>query len=168
MVGVSDDGEVLDEHQARRLFDLPASVGERTAVPEAIKEHLAGSIQTKKKIILDEASVRNGSWFDTEMEKLDHWAEDRRASLKSELAELDANIKESKKAARLAGSLPEKLEKQRQVRNLETKREEAWRAYDQASREVDQQKDSLLDEISKRLEQHIQEERLFTIRWHVL
>ena len=167
MIGVTDDGEVLDEHQARRMFDLPASVGGRTAVPETIKNHLEGSVQIKKKIILDEASVRNGSWFDTEMEKLDHWAEDRRASLKSELAELDANIRESKKAARLAGSLPEKLEKQRQVRNLETKREEAWRAYDQASREVDQQKDSLLDEISKRLEQHIQEDRLFTIRWHV-
>lgn len=168
MVGVTDDGEVLDEHQARRMFDLPASVSGRTAVPEAIRNHLDGSVQTKKKIILDEASVRNGSWFDTEMEKLDHWAEDRRASLKSELAELDANIKESKKAARLAGSLPEKLEKQRQVRSLETKREEAWRAYDQASREVDQQKDSLLDEISKRLEQHIQEDRLFSIRWSLV
>lgn len=166
-VGVSDEGEILDGHQARRLFDLPAHVAKDISVPEAVGTHLDASLTTEKKAILDEASIRNGSWFDTEMEKLDHWADDRRASLKSELAELDANIKDAKKAARLAGSLPEKLDKQRLVRTLETKREEAWRSYDQASRDVDQQKDALLDEISKRLEQHIQEDRLFAIRWHV-
>jgi ERCC4-related helicase len=166
-VGVSDDGEVVDEQQARRLFDLPAETGGEPQVPEAIQNHLESSLKTQKKLILDEASLRNGSWFDTEMEKLDHWAEDRRSSLKAELTDLDANIKEAKKAARIAGSLPEKLEKQRLVRTLETKRDEAWRSYDQASRDVDRQKDALLDEISQRLEQHMEEVPLFTVRWHV-
>lgn len=166
-IGVSDDGEVVDEQQARRLFDLPAETGGGTNIPEAVRDHLDSALKSQKKLILDEASLRNGSWFDAEMEKLDHWAEDRRSSLKAELADLDANIKETKKAARLAGSLPEKLEKQRLVRSLDTKREEAWRSYDQASREVDQQKDTLLDEISHRLEQHMDEIRLFMIRWTV-
>jgi len=39
------------------------------------------------------------------------------------------------------------------VRVLEGKRDEAWHAYDQASREIDRQKDNLLDEIGQRLEQ---------------
>ena len=39
--------------------------------------------------LLDETATRNGRWFDTEMDKLDRWAEDRRVSLKAELAELD-------------------------------------------------------------------------------
>jgi len=116
---------------------------------------------------LDETTSRNGRWFETEIEKLDRWAEDRRSSLKAELDELDEAFKEAKKAARLAPTLPEKLEKQRAARTLETKREEAWRAYDEASRDIDQQKDSLLDEVSHRLEQQITEERLFTLRWHV-
>jgi len=73
--------------------------------------------------------------------------------------------KEAKKGARTAPTLPDKLERQQAVRTLETKRDEAWRAYDQASREVDQQKDSLLDEINSRLEQTLEQKALFTIRW---
>ncbi len=92
-------------------------------------------------------------------------AEDRRASLKAELDELDATIKETKKAARLAPNLPEKLERQRALRQLEKKRTEAWKIFDDAAREIDKQKDVLLDEISRRLEQTLEQEPLFSLRW---
>jgi hypothetical protein len=101
------------------------------------------------------------------MDKLDHWAEDRRTSLKTELADLDEALKEAKKAARMAPTLPDKLERQRQSRLLEAKRDEAWRSYDQASRELDHQKDALLDEISRRLDQTIEQEELFSLRWQL-
>ena len=39
------------------------------------------------------------------------------------------------------------------------------RSYDEASRELDRQKDALLDEISQRLEQRSDAIVLFTIRW---
>jgi len=102
------------------------------------------------------------------MDKLDRWAEDRRAALKVELEELDQQIKETKKAARLAPNLPDKLERQRALRKLETRRDEAWRSYDEASRELDRQKDALLDEISRRLEQKTEQAMLFTLRWHLV
>lgn len=92
-------------------------------------------------------------------------AEDRRTSLKVELADLDDALKESKKAARTAPTLPDKLERQRAVRTLESKRDEAWRAYDQVSREVDRQKDALLDEIGRKLEHKFEQKSLFTIKW---
>jgi hypothetical protein len=76
-------------------------------------------------------------------------------------------LKSAKKAARLAPTLPEKLDRQRTSRTLEAKREDSWRAYDQASREIDRQKDALLDEISRRLEQRIEQEPLFALRWHL-
>jgi predicted nucleic acid-binding Zn-ribbon protein len=102
------------------------------------------------------------------MDKLDRWAEDKRASLRAELAELDDVLKDAKKAARLAPTLPEKLDRQRAARALETRREEAWRAYDHASREIDVQKDALLDTISQRLAHHIDHETLFTLRWQIV
>ena len=46
----------------------------------------------------------------------------------------------------------------------EPKRDEDWRPYDQPSRNVERQKDTLLDEISKRLGQRIDEQPLFTLR----
>ncbi len=99
------------------------------------------------------------------MEKLDRWADDRRTALKAEIEELDWEIKETKKSARMAPNLPEKLELQRKLRGLETKRDEAWRAYDTASRDIDRQKDALLDEIIRRLEQKTECRTLFILRW---
>jgi len=88
-------------------------------------------------------------------------------SLKAELADMDEALKEAKKQARFAPTLPEKLERQRAARKLEEKREEAWRAYDEASRDIDRQKDQLLDEIGRRLEQSVEQTPLFTMRWRL-
>jgi len=53
------------------------------------------------------------------------------------------------------------------VRGLEAKRDQAWRDYDQASREVDRKKETLLDEIGRRLEQRSELDVLFTVRWRL-
>jgi hypothetical protein len=101
------------------------------------------------------------------MEKLDRWADDRRASLKATLGDLDEALKAAKKAARFAPTLPEKLEHQREAGVLEGKRDDAWRAFDEAAREIDRQKDALLDEVSKRLEQQVKQESPFTVHWQL-
>jgi shikimate kinase len=99
------------------------------------------------------------------MEKLDRWADDRRTSLKSALDELDAGIRNTKRDARMAPNLPAKLELQKSLRQMETKRNEAWKEYDAAALEVEKKKDQLLDEISKRLDQKTATEELFLFRW---
>ncbi len=167
LTGMADDGAPLEDSQCRRFFDLSGFPGATLVIPGAVGEKLHALQDERRRVLLEGASTRNGNWFDVEMDKLDRWAEDRRASLKAELAELDEALKEAKKAARTAPTLPEKLERQRAARTLETKRDEAWRAYDQASRELDRQKDRLLDEISHRLEQTIENEVLFSLRWRV-
>jgi ERCC4-related helicase len=165
LAGVTDEGEVLDEAQCRRFFDLPAEESKGMGLPANIKAMLDEANAQRRQELLDEITAKNGQWFDIEMDKLDRWAEDRRAALKVELEELDQQIKETKKAARLAPNLPDKLERQRALRKLETRRDEAWRSYDEASREIDRQKDVLLDEIGRRLEQKTEQELLFTLRW---
>lgn len=165
LVGVTDSGEVVDSAQCRRLFDLPGEEKEAVSLPAGIKSTLEDMTTRETREFLDSISTKNGMWFETEMDKLDRWAEDRRVSLKAELDELDETIKETKRAARLAPNLPEKLERQRALRQLESKRTEAWKAFDEASREINRQKDALLDEISRRLEQKLEQAPLFTLRW---
>ena len=165
--GVTAGGDTLDDAQCRRLFDLPGVSAGPCAVPGPVTGTFAEASSGRKREIVDELASRNGRWFDQEMEKLDRWSEDRRTSLKAALNELDDGLRAAKKAARLAPTLPEKLERQREVRVLEGKRDEAWRAFDEASREIDRKKDTLLDEISQRLEQKLELEPLFTLRWHL-
>lgn len=166
--GITDDGIALDETPGRRLFDLSAQQAAPCNIPPDIAAGLEAAQAQRCQILLEEITARNGQWFDTEMDKLDRWAEDRRASLRADLTELDEAIKDAKKAARLAATLPEKLERQRAARTLETRREEAWRTYDHASRDIDAQKDTLLDTISQRLTQHLEREPLFTLHWQLL
>jgi superfamily II DNA or RNA helicase len=162
---IADSGETLDEMQCRRFFDLSAKLGSSCQVPPRAVNALIAGQELHRNTLLDETNRRNGQWFETEIEKLDRWAEDRRSSLKAVLSELEDALKDAKKGARLAPTLPEKLERQRAARVLETKREEAWRTYETASREIDQQKDQLLDEVARRMELQIDRKELFTVRW---
>jgi len=166
--GLTDDGEILDSGQCRRLFDLPASCKALPASRRPAVSELGECLDAQRKSIAEQIQNKNGVYFDSEMDKLDRWADDRRNSLKTVLAELDDAIKLMKKDARLAPNLPTKLDLQRKLRQLENKRNEAWKDFDESSREIDHQKDSLLDEISARLEQKNERRELFTIRWQVV
>ena len=164
---VSDHGELLDANQCRRLFDLPGAVTDSIDDPAVAKDLVTG-LSDAERPIFDELNARNGRWFDLEIEKLERWTGDRRDGLKGSLDDLDVRIKEAKKAARFAPSLPEKLRLQREVKTLESRRDEAWRAFDQASRELERDKEKLLDDIERRLTADIRREPLFTLRWRLV
>ncbi|MGH9382060.1 MAG: SNF2-related protein [Thermoanaerobaculia bacterium] len=167
LAGLADGGEALDDATCRRFFDLPGAVERPCSVPDPVAVRLAEAGAREERELLDSLAARNGRWFDQEMNKLDRWADDRRSTLRATLDELDSALKAAKRAARVAPTLPEKLERQREARALEGKRDEAWRAFDGASRDLDRQKDELLDEIGSRLEQSARLEPLFTLRWRL-
>jgi ERCC4-related helicase len=165
--GSMDSGKNLEMNQCRRLFDLMAEEKVPVEIEKGRKAALEEAIVAELKSQCDRISAKNGAFFDVEMDKLDRWAEDRRNSLKTVLDELDVKIRDMKRDARVAPNLPAKLDLQKQLRQMEAKRNDAWREYDEATREVEKRKDELLDNISKRLEQKINKKELFTIRWNL-
>ncbi len=164
LAAMTDDGARLDPKTAMRLFELPARKNGAADLRTARSASTRLSTR-QRKTILDEMAARQSAWFDDEMDKLDNWAEDRRAGLKADLKELDDQIKALKKEIRQTGNLPDKLVLQRKARELETKRDEAWRAYDAAAKEIEVQKDGLLDQVEARLGQAVSDEELFAIRF---
>ncbi len=168
LAGLTDAGVELDLQQCRRLFDLPGEALPAFQFPTVVATSLTKIIETQTNEILGELSSRDGNWFDTEMEKLDRWADDRRLALKAQLQEMDTRIKDTKKEARLAPNLPKKLELERKLRNLGSERDQAWKAYDGAAIEVEKEKDGLLDRVSQRLKQDTKSETVFTIRWELV
>jgi hypothetical protein len=50
---------------------------------------------------------------------------------------------------------------------LDAKRDEAWKDYELAARQIEAKKDALMDEVEKRLQQQVSENELFTIRWRL-
>lgn len=164
--GVTNDGQLVSDEQIRRLMTLPAI--QTSASDIRVPEMVSNSIEGYRSAILHGISERQAIWFDEEMGKLDKWAEDKRSTLKINLRDLDDEIKEVKKAIRQAANLPDKIALQRKAKQLEQKRDEAWREYDGGAREIERLKDDLIDCVEARLSQNIQEERLFAIEWQVV
>jgi restriction endonuclease len=80
LAAMTDDGVRLDPKTAMRLFELPSRRKDEIALPsEAMKQ----TVESERKTILDAMAARQSAWFDQEMDKLDNWAEDRRAGLKA-------------------------------------------------------------------------------------
>lgn len=165
LAGATQSGQPLEAEQCRRLLTLPATVklGASNGEPPLLKDLL----DTARKAILEGLEQKNASFFEDELDKLDRWGEDQRSSLKLALKELEAQVKETNRAARLAANLPEKLKLQRQKRLLEAKRDEAWQEYETAAKGIEQRKDALMDEVEQRLKQHVSEQQLFQIKWRV-
>jgi hypothetical protein len=157
----------LDDEQCRRLLSLSASESTLKGDDSAQDGRLSELVDAQRQAIVDDLQQKNALYFEGELDKLDRWGEDRRASLKIMLKELEDQIKETRRNARLAGNLPDKLKLEREKRQLDSKRDEAWRQYEQAAKEIDVRKDVLMDEIEKRLKQQVSEQPLFKIRWQV-
>jgi ERCC4-related helicase len=165
LAAMTDDGAFVDPAAAKRLFELP--VRKSGAVDVRLPDTVKATVDTQRQSILDDMAARQSEWFDDEIDKLDNWAEDKRAGLKTDLKELDAEIKALKKEVRQTGNLPDKLALQRKARALEAKRDEAWRAYDASAKEIEVQKDGLLDQVEERLGQAVSDEELFAVRFQI-
>ncbi len=159
----------LDIEQCQRLFSLPATVKpSQTDSESSIKEALKQIAEKQQAEILQANAERNGGFFDAEMEKLDKWAEDVKNSLEIELKELDKEIKTRKTEAKKILTLEEKVKAQRQIKEMEKRRNELRQNLYQAQDEVDGRKEQLIEEVEARLKQKITQENLFTIQWRLV
>lgn len=111
---------------------------------------------------------RNARFFEQEAAKLDGWADDLKLGLERDIKELDRQIKEARRAATTALTLEDKLEGQKQIRALETLRNQKRRALFDAQDEVDKLRERLIAQIEGKLKQTSELKPLFTIRWRVI
>lgn len=162
---VMDEAHRLPEDTIRRLFEMPSQIAE-TGISCDV-DMVRNLVERRKKEILADVSSKQSAWLDEKLEKLNRWTEDKRHGLKAELKDFDDRIAELKKLAQTASSLPEKIELQKKLRDLDKKRDEAWREYDGAARDIERHKDKLLDGVEEQLRQKIADAPLFAVHWTV-
>ena len=163
--GQLDIGTPIDPEQARRLFDLPAAVGAVTEPKEGVKKALDGLLAAEGASMQRDMESETGRWYEQESTKLERWAEDRRSAFKALLDESEEAYKRAKKAAREAGTMPERLRLETEARKLDQKKDEALKEFEVSSRDVRDQKNKLLDELGERVTQTLTSTALFTVRW---
>jgi superfamily II DNA or RNA helicase len=161
----ADDGAVLDDDLARKLFSLDASVTNHPELSNAAT--LAPIREARVRDFVGEVEKRNARHFDEEVLKLDRWAEDLKFGLEKEIKDLDKEMKEVRRASALSQSLAEKLEAQKTLKSLDEKRKKKRRDLFDAQDAIDQKRDDLIKEIERQLAQSVSFEPLFTIRWEL-
>lgn len=159
----TDTGLPFDEECALRLFTLPGKVIGRpvSTAPSVIDETIA----QREAIIQQTISERNGRFFEVEAEKLESWASDLKLGLEREIKEIDRQIKDARRIAISALTLEDKLAGQKQIKALESRRNEKRRSLFEAQDQVDKQREILIAGIEAKLTQNISSSTLFTIRW---
>lgn len=136
----TDNGFNLDDELCRKLLSLPAQIikAQVGSLPES-------ALTTQREVIVakcvSDVDQRNAQLFDEEVSKLDRWADDLKLGLEADIKELDKAIREARRMATLAVALTEKLAAQREVKNLESKRNKKRRELFEAQDAVDSRRD---------------------------
>lgn len=166
LAGIDEHGNTIDVEVLQKLMKLSHEPQDYCASP--YKKEINKQVEFLKTQHLNDLEEKNGSFFSEELDKLDKWADDKRAGLKSDLKKMDAEVTEAKKTSRTASNLPQRLELQKKIRKMELKRDELWRKYDDEARAIEKQKDGLIDDMEKHLKQKIRQDELFTISFEIV
>ncbi|MBU8730764.1 DEAD/DEAH box helicase family protein [Cytobacillus oceanisediminis] len=164
---VDSEGNQIDHERCEKLFELPAEEQTEIIISDSIKNTLQDIHNHQKEAILNDIQDKANLFLDRELEKLDKWSKDLKDKLEIELKEIDFEISQLQKDARMTRLVREKLELNKVIREKERKRNEMRRSLYDEQDEIDRQKERLFVDIEKRLEQKISKKQLFIIKWRI-
>ena len=167
VIALTDTGELIDEEDAKKLFQLNGIVAPASITPGDM-ERLENMEKNRLSSLVVGITERNAEFFDEEVEKLDKWAEDVKRSLELDIKKLDIDIKTAQTNARKMGVLQEKLKAQRQIKEMEKKRTEMRRKLYDEQDKVESRKEALIAQVEGRLMQDTVCQRLFTVRFKIV
>ena len=164
---ITHEGEALQEDDPEKLLRLP--VREQSALA-GIEENarLQYDMEIRKNRLAETINRRNLGYFEQEVQKLDAWADDLKVGLEQEIKEIDRQIKEVRRTATTAPTLEEKLNWQKQQRELEQKRNKQRRNLFDRQDEVEAKRNELISELEKHLTQKAEVTHLFTVQWRLI
>lgn len=110
----------------------------------------------------------NNEHFQRACEKLEQWADDMVISAEKALKDTKEKTKAMRRQARQAVSLEEQHEAQEKLRRLEQRQRRQRREIFQVEDEIAEKRDSLIDQLEKRMAQETSTEVLFTVAWEVV
>lgn len=188
----SSGGDVLDGEVTEKLLALP---GKATDIPRADKppgqpplspgqgaeqpgldfgtahitmpDDLQKALERQKATVISSIEQRNLTLFSEESEKLDAWADDLKVGLEHEIKELDRRIKETRTKSKGAATLAEKLAAQKEQRELEGQRDKKRRELFARQDEIQDKRDSLIDELERQLSQRVDTQFVLVCEWRM-
>jgi len=161
--GLTDSGSPLDSEQCPRLFGLGGDVGKVGVEPPADK--LEAMITAQADEAFRNVERSNGNAFEEEMAKLEHWAGDCKKAMNLQIDAIEMEIKVKKGESRRSTGLTEKVKLEKEVKELEAKRNTLRKDLFNHLDEVERKKELMIDQIEEVLKLSQKTIDVMTIRW---
>ncbi|MFI3296951.1 MAG: SNF2-related protein [bacterium] len=164
-VAVDDNGDIMVDGFVGKLMTVSSS-----SVPtvDTIKqESLAILLDDKcreQSLLIEE---RNSTFVTEEVQKIENWAEDNRKSLQGKLRQLDKDIEILDGEFVRECNIRKKLAIQQQKDALSSKRDDAWREFDQQREGLKSEKNKLISDLYTLADQQSEMVDSFIIRWRI-
>jgi superfamily II DNA/RNA helicase len=167
---INSEGTTIPAEVAQKLMQLPAKLVrplEAGDFEPTQMTALQGLLENDRNAVEKSINDRNLSFFEQEVSKLDNWADDLKDGLEQTIKELDKEIKQVRRDAKIAPTLEEKLAMQKQQKKLESQRNKSRRELFDKQDEVDERREALIETLEQKLNKSTRVENLFTIQWSV-
>ncbi len=170
LAAASAGDQVLDAELTEKLLSLPgrAQPLDGTADVAAVANAtVQAAVSAQRAQVIAGIERRNLTLFTDETEKLDAWADDLKLGLEREIKELDRRIKETRTKSKGAATLAEKLEAQKEQRNLEAQRDKRRRDLFARQDEIEARRSRLIEDLERMLGQTIDEQVILCCEWEL-
>lgn len=165
---MTDHGSSLDQETCEKLMDTVASTApDVVQLPIAIKQRLQAEAKRHADATIAHALETNNQHFIEARDKLDRWAEDMEAAAEQTLKNTKEQIKVAQREARQATTLEEQQILQERIAKLERQKRRQQQEIFDVSDEIQDKREALIDELTRRMTQRVTSENLFTIAWSV-
>lgn len=166
-LGNTIPGEVAEKMMQLPGYETVSAQSDHVVEPSGAELLLDGVLEAERNQVEKSVNDRNLSFFEQEVNKLDTWADDLKEGLEASIKELDKEIKQVRREAKIAPTLEEKLNLQKQQKNLESLRNKNRRELFDKQDEVDERREKLIESLEGKLNKKTTVENLFTVQWSV-
>ena len=118
-------------------------------------------------VLIAAAQSRLGSFMNEEEDRLENWREDAKVSFEGQIKALEKEAREKTKESRAVLNLDEKVALQREAGAFKRKADDLKQAYFERLKEIDTQREKMLDDIAAQLNLTPNLTPLFTIQWEM-
>ena len=165
---LTDDGEILDQEQCKRMFALPAIIKDGFVANDKLIHKLDSLKENQISEYLKAQANKSKTYFIEESEKLSKWAEDIITAAELEIKKTKIRIREINRLLRMVTSQDEILSLQKELQEQEKlKRKQRQRVFE-VEDEIEKKRDEIIGQLENRMKQNISEKELFTIRWKIV
>ena len=171
--GFTQDGKILDQKQAERMFELSGETSDDYEhdinKSRAISDKLKALYTAEEERLLEEISIQNSNYFEEETTKLAKWSKDIKIGIERNLRDIDKAIDEV--SVQLRGRnlpLQKRLDLEEQLAILEPKRTQLRKQIFEEQDKIDLERNRLIEETKKKLTQRVESKHIFTVKWRII